>query len=168
MTGSRRSNPKALVAEMVLILLVAATVGSVWNRKLLLQAWNGEVPAMTKRGAGNRADIPLPLGLMQVKELYDRKEALILDARVSESFAAGHIGGARSLPLGELEARLPRFIADVPPTTMIIAYCNGYGCRDSSELGARLLRAGYRTVFVFDGGYPEWRDSNYPTEGGSR
>jgi rhodanese-related sulfurtransferase len=168
MTGSRRNNPKALVAEMILILVMAAAIGSSWNRKLLLQAWKGEAPEITKEGAGNRGDIPLPLGLMQVKELYERKEGVIVDARDSKSFADGHIAGARSLPLGELEARLPRFIADVPPTATIIAYCNGYGCHDSSELGVRLLRAGYRTVFVFEGGYPEWRDGNYPTEGGSR
>ncbi len=168
MTGSRRRNSKALGAEMLLILLVAATIGSGWNRKLLLQAWKGEAPAMTKGGGENRTDVPLPLGLMQVKELYDRKEAVIVDARDSETFAAGHIAGSRSLPLGEFDVRLPRFIADVQPTEMIIVYCNGYGCHDSSELGAKLLGAGYRTVYVFEGGYPEWRDGNYPTEKGMR
>ena len=168
MTGSRRSNPQKLAAEMVLILLVATAIGGVWNRKLLLQAWKGEAPAVSKEGEGNHAGIPLPLGLMQVKALNDRKEAVIVDARDSETFAAGHITGARSLPLGEFDARLPRFISDVPPTAMIIVYCNGYGCHDSSELGARLLRAGYRSVFVFEGGYPEWRDANYPMERGRR
>ena len=168
MTGSRRRNSKVLGAEMLLILLVAAAIGGAWNRKLLLQAWKGEAPAMSKGGMGNRADIPLPLGLMQVKELYDRKEAVIVDARDSETFDAGHIAGARSLTLGEFDDMLPRFISDVPPTAMIIVYCNGYGCHDSSELGARLLRAGYRSVFVFEGGYPEWRDANYPMERGRR
>ena len=72
------------------------------------------------------------------------------------------------MPLGEFEALLPSFIAKVPPRSILVIYCNGYDCHDSRELGAKLLRAGYRTVYVFEGGYPEWKDAGYPTKGGNR
>ena len=168
MTSTGKSHIKALLAEMAVIAVTAALLGIAWNHKLLYQALTGQTPSDTRKEAQPKIGIALPLGLMQVKELYDRKEALFVDARDSGAYASGHIAGARTFPLGESDARLPRFITEVPPTATLIVYCNGYDCHDSRELGVKFLRAGYRTVYVFEGGYPEWRDAGYPTGGGSR
>ena len=168
MTSTGNSHKKALLAEMAVIVVTAALLGIAWNHKLLYQAWMGQTPTGTRENEQPKLDIALPLGLMQVKELYDRKEALFVDARDAGAYASGHIAGARSFPLGESDARLPRFITEVPPTTTLVVYCNGYDCHDSRELGVKFLRAGYRSVYVFEGGYPEWRDAGYPTEGGDR
>jgi rhodanese-related sulfurtransferase len=160
------STLKKLLAEMAAIFLVAVAVGIAWNHSLLYRAWTGNASdAESARPEGN---IPLPLGLVQVKELYDRKGALFVDARDAAAFAAGHIEGAVSLPVGEFSVWLPRFNAQVKTSAMLVAYCNGYDCQDSRELAAKLLQAGYRTVFVFEGGFPEWRDAGYPTAGGKK
>jgi rhodanese-related sulfurtransferase len=153
---------------MAVIVVMAAIVGIAWNHKLLYLAWTGQARGGMTAGTQPQADIPLPLGLMQVKELYDAKEALFVDARDAGTFAAGHIAGAVSLPVGEFDARLPRFRTTAPAKRLFVVYCNGYDCRDSRELGIKLLRAGYRAVYVFDGGFPEWRDAGYPAEGGKR
>ena len=168
MTHRKQPHNKALLAEMAAILFTATLLGVVWNHKLLHQAWTGQAPTTARESAQPRMDAALPLGLMQVKELYDRNEALFVDARDAVTYAAAHIQGARSLPLDVIDAWLPRFITEVPPTATLVIYCNGYDCHDSREVGARLLRAGYRTVYVFEGGYPEWRDAGYPTEGGKQ
>ena len=161
--------PKKLLAEMAMILLAAATVGIAWNHRLLVNAWTGGIPAEAgSGGAQERTRIPLPLGLMQVKELYDRNEATFVDARDATSFATRHIRGAVSFPVGEFATRLPQFRALAAQTTTLLVYCNGYDCHDSRELGTRLLENGYRTVYVFEGGFPEWRDAGYPTAGGKR
>lgn len=154
---------RRVIIEMALIVAIASTVGLLWNRQLLVASWSGAVqpPALTP-GA---LRLPLPLGLMQVKELFDRGEGYILDARDIATFATGHLKGARSFPLGEFEARLPEFRKQVPKTMPLVIYCNGYGCHDSMELGKRLIAAGYWEIFVFEGGYPEWRDAGYPVEG---
>jgi rhodanese-related sulfurtransferase len=110
----------------------------------------------------------LPLGLMQVKDFYDRREALFVDARDRAVFRQGHIDGAVSLPAGEAERELPGFARRFPPTTLVVVYCNGFGCHDSRSVAERLLRAGYQSVFVYEGGFPEWRDAGYPTGGGDR
>ncbi len=159
-----------LLAEITTIVLLAAALGIAWNHTLLYNAWTGKGPTTDTAGkeAVSQGGVPLPLGLMQVKELFDRREALFVDARDASAFAAGHIAGAVSLPLGEYAARLPRFIAQVPRGTTLVAYCNGYDCHDSRDLGARLLEAGYRTVYVFEGGFPEWRDAGYATAGEKR
>ena len=156
--------------EMACIILVASALGIAWNYRLLSSVWNGRAAATTtvpKLTTGQKGT-PLPLGLIQVKELHDRHEAVLVDARDGAAFAAGHITGAYSLPVGEAEALNGRFRDQVPLATPIVAYCNGYDCHDSRELGEKLLGWGYGTVYVFDGGYPEWRDAGYPTERGTR
>ncbi|KAF0219470.1 MAG: rhodanese domain-containing [Geobacteraceae bacterium] len=159
---------KSLLVEMALICLLAAVLGFAWNHQLLYNAWTGKATATspTRNAPVAQGGVPLPAGLMQVKEFYDRKEAVFVDARDGTAFAASHIIGALSLPLGETEVKLPQFKAKVPQTTLLVVYCNGYDCHDSMDLGKKLLLAGYRTVFVFEGGYPEWKDAGYPVEGG--
>ncbi len=168
MPHTGNSHRKSLLAEMAAIVLAAVLIGTAWNHTLLYRAWTGQSLSRTGKQAQLGATIPLPLGLMQVKELYDRKEALFVDARDAVTFAAGHVQGAVSLPVGGADALLPIFISQVPPPTMLVVYCNGYDCHDSRELGEKLLRSGYLTVYVFEGGYPEWQDAGYPTERGKR
>jgi len=152
--------------DLTVIVLAAILLGVTINYKLLSDAWSGRLTASSAPPvAGSSSPLPLPLGLVQVKELFDRKEALIIDARTSESFAAGHIRGAVTLPLGELPGRLPSFTQKFDRQTMIVVYCNGFGCPDSMALGKKLIESGYRQVFLFEGGYPEWRDAGYPVEG---
>ncbi len=155
-----------LLAEMGLLLALAVIVGVGWNFRLLKNAWSGRATAVTA-AESNRA-IPFPLGLMQVKELFDKKEATIIDARDRHAFAAGHIKGAISLPLTEAATMVPEITSRVPKSALLVIYCNGYACEDSVELGRQLLAAGYRTVYYFDGGLPAWRDAKYPMAGGKR
>lgn len=151
--------------EMAIIVVVAASIGLLMNRQMLVDSWTGTVHQASPPPSAARQ--PLPLGLMQVKELFDRNEGYFLDARDTATYAAGHIRGARTLPLGEFQARLPEFLKNVPKTMPLIVYCNGYGCHDSGDLAKQLIDAGYWEVYVFDGGYPEWKEAGYPVEGTS-
>ena len=160
MTSSR-----TLLVEMAVIVAVASAIGLVWNRQMLVESWTGKVERSAPAIAPASDRLPLPLGIMQVKELFDRSEGYFLDARDAATFAGSHIKGARSLPLGEFETRLPEFLKQVPKTMPLIIYCNGYGCHDSMDLGKKLIAAGYWEVFIFEGGYPEWQEAGYPVEG---
>ncbi len=162
-----RSDSKKLFLEMATIVLVAAVAGIIWNRGMLYGVWTGTLGGALASSpvSADQSVLPLPAGLMQVKEMYDRKEAVIVDARDEFSFARGHIKGALSLPVGRFEAKLSGFMEKVPFTAMIAVYCNGYGCHDSMTVGKKLMGKGYRQVFVFEGGYPEWRDGKLPVEG---
>ena len=158
---------KSLLMEMALICLLSAVLGIAWNHQLLYNAWTGKTletspPSSTTVAQGGS---PLPMGLMQVKEFYDRKEAVFVDARDGTTYSAGHMKGAESLPVGEAEAKVRQLKGKVPLTSILVVYCNGYDCHDSMDLGKKLLKAGYQTVFVFEGGYPEWKDAMLPVEG---
>ncbi len=88
--------------------------------------------------------------------------AMLIDARSPELYLDGHIAGAVSLPLLEIDSVLPAFLGQVPKDRVMITYCSGFGCPDSFDLGLLLLENGYRDVRVFEGGYPEWRDAGLP------
>lgn len=84
---------------------------------------------------------------------------LILDVRPPEEYSAGHIPGAISLPLAQLEDRL----ADLSPETEIIAYCRGPYCVLAPQALQLLRRHGYRARRLQDG-LPEWRHAGLPVE----
>lgn len=170
-----KTDLKRLAGEMTAIVLVASLIGIAWNHRLLRDVFRGQgVPppkATAPASPQTTTEAPamvFPLGLMQVKELFDSREALIIDARDGETYRKGHIAGALSLPLGEAERLLPDFAARTPKERLIVVYCGGYDCHDSKTLGDSLLSAGYTQVFVFEGGFPEWRDAGYPVAQGGK
>jgi rhodanese-related sulfurtransferase/DNA-binding HxlR family transcriptional regulator len=80
------------------------------------------------------------------------KDVVLVDVRPSEEFEAGHIEGARSIPLEELDQRL----AELPADCEIVAYCRGAYCAYAHE-AVRRVRATGRSARRLEGGWPEWR-----------
>jgi rhodanese-related sulfurtransferase len=95
-----------------------------------------------------------------------------LDARRSAEFAAGHISGAWNVSVWEsdLEARITEFEAVAQPGSMtpLVLYCSGGDCKDSHLLAAKLTALGYRNLFVYQAGYPDWLQQGRPTAKGAR
>jgi rhodanese-related sulfurtransferase len=92
---------------------------------------------------------------MSREELLARVEAgealVVLDVRPSEEYRAGHLPGAVSIPVNELERRL----RELPQEREIVAYCRGPYCAFAPE-AVRTLRAhGYSARHLSDG-LPEW------------
>jgi rhodanese-related sulfurtransferase/predicted transcriptional regulator len=79
-------------------------------------------------------------------------DVVLVDVRPTEEFDAGHIDGAVSIPLDELDERL----ADLPAGSEIVAYCRGSLCAYAHE-AVRRLRAEGRSARRLEGGWPEWR-----------
>lgn len=99
---------------------------------------------------------------MTREDLWRRAQAgdvWILDLRPRVEFEAGHIPGAVSLPLDELEDRL----AEIPPDREIVAYCRGPYCVLAPR-GVEVLIASGRTARQLEDGFPEWRMAGYPIE----
>jgi rhodanese-related sulfurtransferase/predicted transcriptional regulator len=79
-------------------------------------------------------------------------DVVLVDVRPAEEYAAGHIDGARSIPLEELEERL----VELPDDAEIVAYCRGPFCAYAHEAVRRLRSAG-RSARRLEEGWPEWR-----------
>jgi rhodanese-related sulfurtransferase len=89
------------------------------------------------------------------KELMQRVrdgEVTVLDVRPPEEYRAGHIPGARSVPISELRKRL----AELPKHREIVAYCRGPQCVMAIEAVQVLRKAGFR-VQRMEQGVMDWR-----------
>jgi rhodanese-related sulfurtransferase len=85
-------------------------------------------------------------------ERLRRGDVVLVDVRPAEEFEAGHIDGARSIPIDELEGRL----AELPDDREVVAYCRGPFCAYAHE-AVRTLRAAGRSARRLEEGWPEWR-----------
>src|ERR687885_2322564 len=92
------------------------------------------------------------IGREELIERLRRGDVVLVDVRPTEEFAAGHIDGARSIPLDELQDRL----AELPPDGEVVAYCRGPFCAYAHE-AVRQLRAAGRDARRLEEGWPEWR-----------
>jgi len=84
---------------------------------------------------------------------------LVIDVRPTLEYDQGHIIGARSIPIDELERRL----TDLPLCQDIVAYCRGPYCVFADEAVSLLVARGYRARRLTEG-LPEWRAAGYPVE----
>jgi rhodanese-related sulfurtransferase len=78
-------------------------------------------------------------------------EVVVLDVRPEQEYAAGHIAGARSMPVSDLAQR----IGELPRDKEYVAYCRGPYCVYADE-AVTMLRANGRTAQRLTHGYPEW------------
>jgi rhodanese-related sulfurtransferase len=126
------------------ILLVAAAVGS---GAMLL--W----PML--RGAGGAS-----VNTLQATQLMNRENALVLDVRDAASYGAGHILGARNLPLADLDKRIGEL--DKFKSKPVIVVCEA---GNSSTRAVRALKAkGFAQVLNLSGGFRAWLQGGLPVE----
>jgi rhodanese-related sulfurtransferase len=93
----------------------------------------------------------------------DAGEVTLLDVRPSVEYEQGHIPGARSIPVDELESR----ISQLPDEAVVVAYCRGPYCIYADEAVELLTAHGLRAARL-EGGYPEWAAAGLPTEIGTK
>ncbi len=92
------------------------------------------------------------IGRQDLVERLARGDVVLVDVRPEQEYAAGHIDGARSIPLDELERRLD----ELPSNQEVVAYCRGPFCAYAHD-AVRRLRAAGRHARRLDDGWPEWR-----------
>jgi rhodanese-related sulfurtransferase len=84
-------------------------------------------------------------------------EVVVLDVRAPSEYDAGHIPGARSAPLEELEKAL----RSIPKSREIVAYCRGLYCGLAEEAVTLLRKKGYRASRIHDS-IVDWKDAGLP------
>lgn len=88
-------------------------------------------------------------------------DVVVLDVRPAEEYAAGHIPGAISIPVGELADR----IKELPDGVEVVAYCRGEYCVLAHDAVRLLTELGRKAIRLNDG-MLEWRLAELPvTEG---
>jgi rhodanese-related sulfurtransferase/DNA-binding transcriptional ArsR family regulator len=84
-------------------------------------------------------------------------DVVLVDVRPAAEYAAGHIAGARSIPIDELAAS----IKALPGGVEVVAYCRGPYCVFADD-AVRLLRRRGRSARRLEDGFPEWRGAGLP------
>lgn len=95
------------------------------------------------------------------RRLHDHT-TVVLDVRPLAEYTAGHIAGARTLPVTELRRRLRA----LPKDRDVVAYCRGPFCVYADDVVRELRRRGYRAHRLEDG-FPEWRRAGLPIATGT-
>jgi rhodanese-related sulfurtransferase/DNA-binding HxlR family transcriptional regulator len=88
-------------------------------------------------------------------------EVVILDVRPAAEYRAGHILGARPVPIATLPDELDR----LPHGQEVVAYCRGPYCVYADDAVRELRRRGVPARRLEDG-YPEWAEAGLPTAAG--
>ena len=112
---------------------------------------------------GNRDGVEV-IDRSELTRRLKRGEVLVLDVRPEAEYAAGHIAGARSVPVGELRRQL----RSLPKDAEVVAYCRGPYCVYADDAVRQLNRRGFRARRLIDG-FPEWKRAGLPVavgEGG--
>jgi rhodanese-related sulfurtransferase/DNA-binding HxlR family transcriptional regulator len=101
------------------------------------------------------------IGRAELAARLARRDVIVLDVRPLPEYAAGHIAGARSVPMPELRRRLRA----LPGDSDIVTYCRGPYCVFADDAARALQHRGFNARRLVDG-YPEWKRAGLPVAAG--
>ena len=109
---------------------------------------------MLKGGTGGT------LSAANAVQLINREKAVVIDVCEPEEYAAGHVNGARNLPLSQLEEKLPTTVKNKQLPVVLVCATGARAAR--AEAVAKKL--GYEKAQALAGGMKAWRDAGLPVE----
>jgi rhodanese-related sulfurtransferase len=119
---------------------------------------------------------PAGVKLIEAKDVLElqAKGAIIVDTRRPAEYAEGTIKGAINVPYDpEKSAKSPDFdpaqdkfdLSKLPDKNAhIVTFCNSGNCWKSYKSAAVLAKNGYKNVYWYRNGYPDWKARKLPTE----
>ena len=93
-------------------------------------------------------------------QLINREKAVVIDVCETEEFAAGHVGGAKNVPLGQLEDRLPALVKN-KALPLVLVCASGARANRAVAMAKKL---GYDNAQAMAGGLKAWREASLPVE----
>lgn len=145
--------------QHVIYSLASARVADLWAALRDVAATHVDDVATLARAYQGPRD---PTDLVTAGELARRLRsgrAVVIDVRPATEYDAGHIRGARSVPVDRLEQALDA----LPRDREIVAYCRGPYCVYADDAVRLLRRRGFAACRL-DTGYPEWSRAGLPTD----
>ncbi len=98
------------------------------------------------------------IGAAELTQLINRQEALVVDVSAPAEFAAGHVPGARHVPMTAFDPENKELAKahELP----IVVYCKSG--TNSAQAATRLAKAGFKKVHWLDGGIDSWKAAEMP------
>lgn len=129
---------------------LCAAIRNVAERRL------ADLERLLKEHFGSRSQ-PAAVGMRDLLKRMRSSDVIVLDARPASEYEAGHIAGAISVPIDELQERL----RSLPGDKEYVAYCRGPYCV-YADLAVELLTKSRRRARRLMEGFPEWRAAGFP------
>jgi rhodanese-related sulfurtransferase len=146
--------------RLLFIVLISAVLAgySAWlraaNQREAVQSAAGKsVPA---------TDIPL-IEVAEAEALWQLRSTVFIDVRPGSDFAYGHIAGAVSLPLADMDRLLPELEGRLRRAHALVVYCKSVDCGKSLWAAIRLHQAGLTQTKIFPAGWYEWSERKLPS-----
>lgn len=93
-------------------------------------------------------------------QLINREKAVVIDVCEANEFAAAHVGGAKNIPLNQLEEKLPGAVKNKALPVILVCQSGGR----SNRAVAIAKKLGYAQALSLGGGLSAWRAANLPVE----
>lgn len=119
-----------------------------------------QLPAQAaKKVSPETVDGATTVSTEDAKKLFDQGVAFV-DVRSGRDWEAGRIPGSVHLELHKefTEQSLQEVVAKDAP---VVFYCNSTGCMRSSHASQSAVSWGYKKVYYYRLGFPDWKDSGY-------
>ena len=126
--------------------------------RVVAEARLAELERVVRDHFGDRSE-PQPVMMEELVERARSGKVVIIDTRPANEYAAGHIAGAISVPIDELEGRLKQ----LPKSKEYVAYCRGPYCA-YADRAVEVLRGHGRRARRLAQGFPEWKAAGLPFE----
>jgi rhodanese-related sulfurtransferase len=139
--------------------LASARVVDAWTAlRDVAAAHHEQIDELAAAYLGDRTRLE-QIGRAELAARIAAGDVVVVDVRPAVEHAAGHIVGARSIPIDELAANVKHLPADVE----VVAYCRGPYCVFADD-AVRLLRRRRRAARRLEDGFPEWQRAELPIE----
>lgn len=92
--------------------------------------------------------------------LMNHEKAVVVDVCEPAEYAGGHVVGAKNIPLGKLQERLPQAVKNKATPVILVCYS---GMR-SNRAVAIAKGLGFEKPLSLTGGMSAWRKANLPVE----
>ncbi|MCA1562150.1 MAG: metalloregulator ArsR/SmtB family transcription factor [Acidobacteria bacterium] len=119
-----------------------------------------DLERLVREHFGDRSDAE-PVEMDELLKRARSNDVVVLDTRPPSEYAAGHIAGALSVPVGDLQRRL----RELPKGKDYVAYCRGPYCV-YADRAVEILRSHGRRARRLREGFPDWRAAGLPVETG--
>jgi rhodanese-related sulfurtransferase len=139
--------------------LASTRVGELWSAlRDVTAAHHEQLDELAAAYLGDRDRLE-QIGRSELSQRLVAGDVVVVDVRPAPEFAAGHISGARSIPMDQLAAR----IKNLPAGVEVVAYCRGPYCVFADDAVRMLLRRG-RPARRLEDGFPEWARADLPVD----
>jgi rhodanese-related sulfurtransferase len=148
------------------LLALAVVFGLAGQWPLVTLSFKGGLPAYLEKMRDQRRQSRFQgvktLNLQQAYDLFQRGEALFIDAREPKEYEELHLAGAINLPPERIKERDRQVLGGIAKDRRIVVYCGEVHCDVALKVAEKLQSLGFTRVAAFLGGFRAWDEAGYP------